>query len=169
MGPGALYLSTRAYLSTWAWKRGAQVPLLPQVSNTWLAAEKTPGILLTLSLNQPWLRLAAGRANAGWWGFLNLHCLNFLRLLTISIIASGWIANNTNLSLPQALIPFYAVLFIALGLLSILAALTSPFDHKVAKSPQKNKLASLEPRLVWSSAYRTTSAAKTQTCRKNIA
>lgn len=29
----------------------------------------------------------------------------------------------------MALIPFYAVLFIALGLLSILAALTSPFVH----------------------------------------
>jgi len=29
----------------------------------------------------------------------------------------------------MALIPFYAVLFIALGLLSILAALTSPFAH----------------------------------------
>ena len=33
----------------------------------------------------------------------------------------------------QALIPFYAVLFIALGLLSLMAALTGTFDHTVAK------------------------------------
>ena len=33
----------------------------------------------------------------------------------------------------QALIPFYAVLFIALGLLTLMAALTGTFDHTVAK------------------------------------